>query len=392
MNPVGRTFQAHMMRALLIGAALVAATCVISCSDRFAERAYRDQLQPSQRGDPFKVIFSGISTMLIDDGKTQILIDGYFSRAPYIPLIQRTAPDLTQIKHAAQALDIREFACPSGHDVKNCPQKQHRGLSWVIPVHAHYDHAMDSAILAAKYKSGLIADTSVERLIMPSKEYVEDTATPEFWDPADLDWNIFRERPPVMDTDPTLEFTSGDFKITLIKTAHIETPIHRLFGKKITPNYFNFPSGISSMGEGASISVHIKHGDRSMLIIGSAGELAAQLAKARDLVIDTDVVFFGIGGLGLQGLGLQKKKRADLIQGVVETTGARRVIPIHWDSHTQQLFSSFPPELNPELEAFWLNNLNATLETLEEVELHNEGMQVVFAPVLQPFDPFQGLD
>ena len=387
MNARKRTLRGRSVKFFLFCSALAAVTSLVSCSGEFTERAYRDQLQAGQPGTDVRVTFSGISTLLVEDGTTQILIDGYFSRTPHIPLITRIEPDLAEIRNATKVLNLKEFSCATGGRLANCPDAQHRGLSWVIPVHAHYDHAMDSAIVAAKFNSRLIADTSVARLIEPSKRLLEKSASPGFWNPAGLNWDIQLMHPPIEDSYPPVTFSTGDFRISIFRTPHIETAIHRLFGKDETPPGFAFPAGIFEMGEGTSFSVHISHGDRSMLIIGSAGDLEDQLSTAKDIIGDTDVVFLGIGGLGFK-----KDTRADLLLSIASTTQAKRIIPIHWDSHVQQLFGQPPPQSNPKLEAFRPNRLNATLRTLEEFEQQHETTDIVFAPVLQPFDPFQDLD
>ena len=58
--------------------------------------------QPAEPGQDLTVTWFGVTTLLIDDGVTQILIDGYFSRPSLldIALERRIEPDLVAIEVA----------------------------------------------------------------------------------------------------------------------------------------------------------------------------------------------------------------------------------------------------------------------------------------------------
>ncbi len=72
------------------------------------------------------VRFTGTSTLLFSDGDTQWMVDGWFSRpGPLQLLLGDIAPDLEAIERGLANNDIEQLAA-------------------VIPVHSHYDHAMDS--------------------------------------------------------------------------------------------------------------------------------------------------------------------------------------------------------------------------------------------------------
>lgn len=350
-----------------------------SCSHKFIAEARSNQLPKSESPiHPVKVTFSGISTFLITDGDTQIVIDGYYSRAAH-HLLFPIQPDITQIKNAAKQLELEPFSCNGQRDimVKACQSASaHRGLSWVIPLHSHYDHGMDSAIVAGMHGAGLVADKSIQHTLGASKKFLEEKSMPLQWENISIEGGI------EPDTVETFSFKSGAFKITLIKTPHLKTPIHRIF-KEVTAEDFSFPSTIRHMGEGTPISVLIQREGWSLLIIGSAGDVAPAL---RDAGIEAQVVFFGIGGLGLKG----KEIRADRLNSVLELTKAQRIIPIHWDSHGQQLFDKVPVPFGLELDPFAVDRLDATLRTLQKLETSHP-VDVVFPPLLQSFDPFHGL-
>lgn len=350
-----------------------------SCSHKFIAQAHSNQLPKEESPlHPVKVTFSGISTFLITDGDTQIVIDGYYSRAAH-HLLFPIQPDITQITNAATQLGLEPFRCGDRRNiaVKSCQSTSaHRGLSWVIPLHSHYDHGMDSAIVAGMHGAGLVADNSMQNTLEASKIFLDRKSIPLQWDDISIESGL------APDDVETLSFKSGAFKITLIKTPHLKTPVHKIF-KEVTAEDFKFPSTIRHMGEGTPISVLIQREGWSLLVIGSAGDVAPALRKA---AIEAHVVFFGIGGLGLKG----KKTRADRLNSVLELTKAQRVIPIHWDGHGQQLFDKVPVPSDLQLKPFAVDRLDATLRTLQNLKA-SRPVKVSFPPLLQPFDPFQGL-
>lgn len=86
--------------------------------------------------------FFGVSTLLFNDGKTQILIDGFFSR-----------PSLSQVlfhKIRSQPEMIQQII-----------QQQHLYHTQAILVtHSHYDHALDIAELGKQITNTKIIGSS----------------------------------------------------------------------------------------------------------------------------------------------------------------------------------------------------------------------------------------
>src|SRR5688572_6941658 len=73
----------------------------------------------------------GVSTILLDDGKTRLLIDGFFSRPSLLSLgLGRLRPNRRRI---ARALSFGGAANVAG----------------VFVSHSHYDHAMDAPTVAS---------------------------------------------------------------------------------------------------------------------------------------------------------------------------------------------------------------------------------------------------
>ncbi|WP_171233036.1 MBL fold metallo-hydrolase [Ruegeria sp. HKCCA4812] len=366
---------------LTISAGIVALVLLSACADQFKDRVRDSTLSTAAKEGPVLVTYSGISTLLIQDNKTQIVIDGYYSREEHM-IVRKIEPDMPEIERAAKQLGLNRFFCAGqpSQNVVDCPAAAHRGLSYVIPMHAHYDHAMDSPIVAAMHRARLIADPSVKQLTKAAIQMLGE-------DNTQFDWSIKPEKPPAGELDPPKVFRTGDFEVALIRTPHFDSFVQHFLNRKQTRDNFTFPARIHEMGEGHGVSVQIHHRSSgwSMLIIGSAGDVGARLAAAGPRA-KADVVFFGIGGLGLK----PKTHRKSLTETIVEVTGARRIIPTHWDAHGQKLFNKLPPADNLALKPFPFDPLDATLRTLDELQTTTQP-DIRFAPLLKPFDPFQDL-
>ena len=79
-----------------------------------------------------KVTFFGVSTLLFDDGQTQILIDGFFSR----PSLWRAL--ITKIESDTAVI---------GEIITNYRMDRVKGI---FVTHSHYDHSFDAAYTTRK--------------------------------------------------------------------------------------------------------------------------------------------------------------------------------------------------------------------------------------------------
>ncbi|EKA60014.1 hypothetical protein B277_15284, partial [Janibacter hoylei PVAS-1] len=94
---------------------------------------------------PLAVTFLGVSTLLVQDGESAVMTDGFFSRPGLLRVgLGRVAPSAERIDAA-----LDRALGDAGLD----------GLDAVIPVHSHYDHALDSAVVrrAARVRSSSVA-------------------------------------------------------------------------------------------------------------------------------------------------------------------------------------------------------------------------------------------
>jgi len=239
---------------------------------------------PAAIGDGVTVTFLGVSTVLVSDGETALLTDGFFSR----PSLLRTAfatipPDDARIDAALARAGISTLAA-------------------VIVVHSHYDHALDAPRVAERTGAVLVGSASTANVGRGA--------------------GLGEERMRIVGDTATMQF--GRFEVTLIPSRHL--PHGMAMGTIDAP--LAPPARASDYLEGGSFSVLIRHPTGSLLIQGSAGWRDGALAGRA-----ADVVLLGIGGLGTQ----PREYGERYLEEVVDAVGARLVVPIHWDDFTRPL-------------------------------------------------------
>lgn len=238
--------------------------------------------------------FLGVSTLLLSDGETSLMTDGFFTRPPKTSVFfGRIAPDPDLIARSLAQAGVRELAA-------------------VFAVHSHYDHAMDSPEVARRTGALLVGSESTANI-------GRGVGFPE-------------ERIRVVQPGEPMRF--GRFTLTAIRSRHF--PHGMAMGEIREP--LVPPARATAYLEGGSFSVLVAHEAGSLLVQGSAGWQEGALAGRH-----ADVVLLGIGGLGSR----DEAYREDYWRAVVEAVGPRCVIPIHWDDFTLPL--SAPLEPSPRL-------------------------------------------
>ncbi|PUA81222.1 MBL fold metallo-hydrolase [Nocardioides currus] len=244
---------------------------------------YADRFDTPASTDDFAVTFLGVASLLLDDGTTAVMTDGFFSR-PSLPrlLLRPVAPDEGRIDEALGRLGLG----PSG-----------RSLAAVLPVHTHFDHVMDSAVVAARTGAVLVGGTS-------SANVGRGGGLPD-------------DRIHVV--TPGVPVSYGAFTITHVESSHC--PPDRFPGTIDEPVVPPVRTAAYKCGEAWSILVE-HTGGRSALLQGSAGFVRGALAGQR-----ADVAYLGVGQLGV----MDEAYIRDYWAETIETVGARRVVLTHWD-------------------------------------------------------------
>lgn len=251
--------------------------------DRYADLF--DQPAATVRS-PLTVTWAGVTTLLIDDGESALLTDGFFSRPTLLTVgLRKLRPSLPRIDGCLARLGVER-------------------LDAILPVHTHFDHAMDSAVVAGRTGAKIVGGTSAGHLGrgagLPENQLV--IAAPG--EPVSL----------------------GAFVVTFVIGDHC--PPDRFPGVITSPVVPPVKASAYRCGESWSILIHHGPTDRRLLVVGSAGFVPGALSGRR-----ADLVYLGIGQLGLQ----PERYIVDYWNETVRAVGARRVVLVHWDDFFRPL-------------------------------------------------------
>jgi len=325
-------WKSYAKRVLLsIVVLLVAISIIIAMLWR--QRASLDAIDwPSpahaaaEAADTVTVTWLGVATLLFDDGDTQILIDGFFSRPSLADVVLRRPVDndAAQINYVMNEFRMRRLAA-------------------IIPVHSHFDHAMDIGAIANRSSASILGSESTAQ-IARGAGVPEDQIT-------------------VVEESATFEF--GDFRVTLRPSAHApigwrgSVPLDGIVEERL-----EMPQAITAWRMGGAYTVIIEHPDGTAVVHGSA---AYRKYDLRDVA--ADVIFLGVGSL--EPLG---KDYAELYwQHTVTATGSHSVYPIHFDDFTNPFGTVI---LFPKV----IDNFETTAAWMEEFRLRWDRDASLFMP------------
>ncbi|MEM9174233.1 MAG: MBL fold metallo-hydrolase [Myxococcota bacterium] len=246
------------------------------------------------------VRFTGTSTLLFSDGTTDWMVDGWFSRpGPLSLLFGEIEPDLAAIDAGLAANEVERLAV-------------------VIPVHSHFDHAMDAPEVAKRTGAILLGSESTANI--------------------GRGWGLDEARIRVAEDGAPHRF--GAFTIRLIHTHHFEFPDPEMRARALADPRIDAPLvppvGAFEYKVGQPYAIHVTHPKGRFLIQASAGYVEGSLGA-----YPAETVFLGVGGLGPQ----TEAYREAYWRETVERVGARRLFPIHWDSLMGPIEGPFTGEL-----------------------------------------------
>ena len=199
---------------------------------------------------PLSVTWMGVATLLLDDGSSALMTDGYFSR----PGLARVAAGKVSPSRA------RVDGCLARAKVSR--------LAAVIPVHTHIDHVMDSALVADRTGAQLVGGESAANV--------------------GRGYGLPEDRLVVAVSGEPIRL--GAFEITLIESHHC--PPDRFPGVIETPLVPPVKASAYRCGESWSTLVHHLPSGRRLLIQGSAGFVGGALAGHR-----AGAVYLSVGQL-----------------------------------------------------------------------------------------------
>ena len=288
------------------------------------------QVPVAAPGAPLTATWLGVSTLLLDDGDSAVLTDGFFSRPSLARVgLGRIAPSPPRIDGCIARLGLRR-------------------LDAVLPVHSHFDHVLDSAVVAERTGAMLVGGESTANVGrghgLPDDRIV--LAVP----------------------GEPLPF--GAFDITLIKSHHC--PPDRFPGTITEPVRPPVKASAYRCGEAWSTLLHHRPSDRRCLIQGSAGYVPGVLDGQR-----AEVAYLGLGQLGPQ----PQRYLTEYWTETVRAVGARTVIGIHWDDFFRPL--SKPLRALP----YAADDLDVSLRVLGELA-RQDGVTLLLPTVWRREDPW----
>jgi L-ascorbate metabolism protein UlaG (beta-lactamase superfamily) len=281
---------------------------------------YRDRFDVPEAGSTgYGVTFLGVASLLFDDGSSALMTDGFFSRPGLRSvLVGRVAPDHGRIDAGLERAGVDR-------------------LEAVVPVHTHYDHVLDSAVVAERTGAVLLGGTSAANVGrghgLPSERVVV--------------------------AEPGVTTRWGHYDVTMIPSEHC--PPDRYPGRIDAPVVPPARVAAYRCGEAWSILVEHRPSQRRALVMGSAGYREGALRGQ-----EAEVVYLGVGQLGIQTDAYIRR----YWQGTVRTVGARRVVLIHWDDFFRPLDAPLRalPYLGDDLDHSW--QVLSDLAREDEVALH----------------------
>ncbi len=279
------------------------------------------------------VTWLGISTLLFDDGETQIITDATFSRYSVAEIIslRPLASDIAQINLVLDEYHIDRLAA-------------------IVPLHSHFDHAIDAGHVANRTGAMILGSESTANIARGSNVPVDQYQTLNFGESRFF----------------------GDFTVTLLESRHV--PLLRGDGY-FFPGHINQtltqPARVNAWQSGATYSVLIKHPAGTVLVKGSAGYIADELAGQ-----SADVAMVSIAGLASQGRDYSQQYWQEIVRG----TGVAKVFPIHFEDFTKPFgeLALFPDLLDDVVTSSdWLDEFAADEEHPVEVLLPPLGKPIV---------------
>ncbi len=233
-----------------------------------------------------EVTWMGVTTLVLSDGETTLLSDGYFTRPGNLSADALIGPDRGVIAATLERLGVDSAAA-------------------VMVVHSHFDHAMDAPIVAELTGATLLGSEST----------------------ANVGRGLSLPEEQIRVVVPGEPMPYGRFTVTFFESRHWPLPepwasaiLNQTIDAPLVP-----PARLDAYKDGESYTILIEHDVANLLIQGSAGYLPGALQGVR-----ADVVFLGTGGLGR----LPAAEQDAYFREIVGVTGAKMIYPVHWDALT----------------------------------------------------------
>ncbi len=279
-----------MIRKTILGAVvLLAGAAVWLLWPRGMEAYAAHDFSSPPAGKSLTATWFGVTAVLLRDGEHAVFVDPFFTRPPGLlnmVLNREIAPDEALIKAWLARAGVSK-------------------LDAVLVSHSHFDHAMDAGVVAKLTGAQLVGSESTANI-------GRGNGLPE----AQIR---------VIQPGTAMQF--GSFKVTFIESKHAGATGGKPTGDVIQP--LQPPAHYMDYRQGGTWSIFIEHPQGTVLHHGSAGFVPGAL-KGRH----ADVVFLGVALLD---------DLDSYLREVVDSVGAKRVMPTHWDNFTRSLDEPMQP-------------------------------------------------
>lgn len=275
--------------------------CVIRSSLCYTERVPVHEVSA-----PLTLRFLGVTTVLIDDGHTRLLTDGFFSR-----------PGLAQVAFGRVAPHAQRIAA-------GLARAGIESLDAVLVGHSHYDHALDAPEAARRTGALLVGSPSTLQI--------------------GRGWGLPEAR--LCCAAPGQALAFGAFRVSFLPSRHVWP--NAAAGEIRAP--LVPPARASAYRDGGSSIILIEHPRARLIVQESAGFVPGGLAGVR-----ADAALISLGALSRR----PERYRAAYFDAIVSACGARRVYPLHHDDFFHPLGDHVRPMPR------WLDDTAASLRSLQ---------------------------
>jgi L-ascorbate metabolism protein UlaG (beta-lactamase superfamily) len=265
------------------------ALCVGGCVEA-PRTTRRMEVVPAPSG--LHTRYAGVTTLLISDGSSSVLIDGFFSRLAKTNLLPTIKPDEKAIRAGLEQMGLGKADEPGK-------------LDGIIVAHSHYDHGFDAGRVAVLTQSNFYGSQSAA-YIACGAEVPEDRIY------------VFKHRRPE---------NIGNFRVTAFETPHAPSPAP-FPGAIETPIRPPVPLRRYRVGVNYTFLIEHKTEMARILVVPSGNYVSGVLKKCR-----ADTVFLAIALLGRQ----PREYTERLWEETVLSVKAKRVVLVHWDDFSLSL-------------------------------------------------------
>lgn len=268
--------------------------------------------------------FFGTSTILFKDENHGIMIDAFLSRKSFLKYL--TEGGIRSDKNL-----VRHYLSEGGVATED--------IHAIFLSHSHFDHILDAAAISDMTTSKVYGSyLSLSTFESDRKQTIENNQIIKI----------------------------GKFKVIALETDHVK----KGFIARQVESVLNLLIRAQPFKEhGPVFSYYIEHQDLVMLIVPTA-----QFPIKITLPKKVDVVFLSMGLLGK----LPETEILDYYEAAIKNSGARIIIPIHWDLFTKEIDKNFTATPYP------FDNLRNSMKLLHKYAKENN-LTICFPPPLKSF-------